>query len=352
MQSYKNHLVATFALLALLLALPFSASAQQGRVSFKISPTTIEDKVDPGMDRDFSINIENQGDVPTTLYPSAQNITGIGPDLKPVYSSIKDTEGFELASWITYQEKEITLNPKEQKTLHFTVHFPKNAEPGSHMAGVFLSDKPSDSQQTGSSIGFQIGAIVNFQVAGDIIENTQIREFYTTKDVYGAVNVGFTTKLENLGNVLSRPHGLIDITNMFGKKVASIPVNDNGGGIFPKGTREFSSEWKSDDVQLGRFEAVVALAVEGQNGTQTISRVLQFWILPMNIIAPLLGTLLFLIVLIYIIIRLYVRSQLAGVARPSRAQREAGGLSKTAAVVIALLIAIIIGLAILFFYFG
>lgn len=350
MQSYKTLLPLSLLVLSLFV-MPSIASAQS-KVSFKLSPTTIEDKVDPGADREFSITVENQGDAPAKLFPFAQNITGIGADFHPIYSSIKDTEGYELASWITYTESELNVNPKEKKTLHFTVHFPKDAHPGSHMAGVFLSDKPSDSLQNGSSVGFQIGSILNFQVAGEIIEDTRIREFYTTKNVYSSANVGFTIKLENLGNVLSRPHGLIDITNMFGKKVVSIPVNDSAAGIFPKGTREFSSEWKSDDLQLGRYEATVALAVEGANGTQTISRIVQFWVLPMNILAPVFGGLLFLIVLIYVVIRLYVRSQLAGITRPTRAQREAVGLSKSAAIVIALLVAIIIGLAVLFFYFG
>ncbi len=351
MQFYNKFLTLTLLITASLFVLPEVVSAQS-KVSFKLSPTTIEDKVDPGADKEFSINIENQGDSQTTLYPFAQNITGIGADFHPIYSAIKDTEGYELASWITYQESELVVNPREKKTLHFTVHFPKDAHPGSHMAGVFLSDKPSDSLQNGSSVGFQIGSILNFQVAGEIVEDTRIREFYTTKNIYSSANVGFTTKLENLGNVLSRPHGLIDITNMFGKKVASVPVNDSAAGVFPKGTREFSNDWKSEDLQLGRYEATVALAVEGVNGTQTISRVVQFWILPMNVLGPVFGGLLFLIVMIYVIIRLYVRSQLAGVARPTRAQREAVGLSKSAAVVIALLVAIIIGLAVLFFYFG
>jgi uncharacterized membrane protein len=71
----------------------------------------------------------------------------------------------------------------------------------------------------------------------------------------------------------------------------------------------------------------------------------------MNIIGPILGGLLFLIVIVYIIIRLYVRAQLAGISRPSRRSRDEG-LSKSAAIVIALLVAIIIGLAVLFFYFG
>jgi hypothetical protein len=350
MQSARRLTIAIIAMLSLALFSPAMANAQS-KVSFKLSPTTIEDKVDPGAERDFVLTVQNQGDGPATLYPSAQNITGIGPDFHSIYSTVKDAEGYALASWITYKESSITIAPGQEGKLHFTVKFPTDAHPGSHMAGIFLSDKPTDSVQNGTSIGFEIGSILNFQVAGDIVENTQVREFYTTKTVYGEPKVGFTTKVENLGNILSRPHGLIDITNMFGKKVASIPVNDSMAGVFPKATREFSSEWKSDDLELGRYTAVVALAVEGQSGTQTISRVIEFWVMPMNIIGPILGGLLFLIVIVYIIIRLYVRAQLAGISRPSRRSRDEG-LSKSAAIVIALLVAIIIGLAVLFFYFG
>ena len=341
-------------LVAILLMFSFAQTASaQGKVSFRLSPTTIEDKVDPGADKSFMLNIRNEGNAPATLYPSAQNITGIGPDLHPIYSTKKDSEGYELASWISYTEPQLVVGVGETKTLHFTVHFPKDAHPGSHMASVFLSDKPSDLQTSGSSIGFQIGAILSFQVAGDIVENTQIREFYSDKNVYGTPVVGFTTKLENLGNVLSRPHGLIDITNMFGKKVASVPVNESAAGVFPKSTREFTTTWKSEDIQFGRFEAVIALAVEGTNGTQTISRVLQFWVIPMNILGPVIGGLLFLIILIYVLLRLYVRNQLAGISRQNRSQRASStGLSRAAAVVIALLVAIIIGLVILFFFFG
>ena len=77
MQPYKKYLTVILVTLGLLLVLPSSVAAA-GKVSFKLSPTTIEDKVDPGMDRAFVLNVENQGDAAATLYPMAQNITGIG----------------------------------------------------------------------------------------------------------------------------------------------------------------------------------------------------------------------------------------------------------------------------------
>ena len=224
------------------------------------------------------------------------------------------------------------------------------------MAGVYLTDKSSSEIRNGSSIGFEVGSILSFSVAGEIIESTQIREFYASKSVYGEPKVGFTVRLENEGNILTKPVGFIDITNMFNKKVASILVNESEARVFPKTTREFSANWNSDSLEFGRYEAVVALVIRGVNGDQTISRVIQFWILPMNVLTPVLGGFLVLVLLVYVLLRLYIRGQLAGVRMSSRSaavqQRNTKGLSRLAVVVIALLVAIILGLFILFFYFG
>lgn len=350
MFSVKNILRSLLVILSIAILFPTTAGAQT-RVSFKLSPTTIEDNIDPGTDRAFVLHVQNLGDAPAKLFPLARNITGIGSDLHPIYSDQKDTEGNELASWITYKETQLDVSAGETKDLHFSIHFPKSAQPGSHMAGIFISDKSSGDVKNGSAIGFEVGSILNFRVAGDIIEDTQIREFYSSKTIYNIADVGFTVKVENRGNVLAKPRGLIDITNMFGKKVASILVNDSAAGVFPKTTREYKASWKPDDIQMGRFEAVVALAIEGVNGTQTISRVVQFWVLPMNILMPFFGGLLFVIILVYVLLRMYIRGQLqgAGTRQPRGAVQTTRGLSRLAAVVIALLIAVILGLMILFF---
>jgi hypothetical protein len=324
----------------------------QERVSFKISPTLIEENAEPSKAFSYVLHLQNLGTDEMTLYPIARNITGIGADQHPVYSMDKDANEYELASWVSYEESELTIKPGATRDLHFTVKFPENARPGSHMAGIFLVDKPSKEIKQGSAIGFEVGAILHFRMAGEVIDDTRIREFFTSKIIYSTPYVPFTIRLENIGNSLARPRGIIDITNMFGKKVASLPVNEETAAVFPKGMREFNTTWGPEDVQIGRFEAIVALSVEGANGSQTISRVLQFWILPMNILTPILGGFFVLILIVYILLRLYVRSQLRGLRSSRTVIRSTGGLSRLAAVVIGLLVAIIIGLFILFFYFG
>jgi hypothetical protein len=219
---------------------------------------------------------------------------------------------------------------------------------------MFLTQKPPGDLKEGAAVGLDIGAILHFQMAGDIIENTLMREFLTDKYIYGKPVVKFTVSAENKGNTLSRPQGLIDITDMFGKKVESLPVNESAYVISPENKGTYDVTWKPDGFVFGRFEAVVALAVPlVDGGNQTISSMTQFWVLPMNIIGPVLGGLLTFILVLYVLVRLYVRRQLTSLGvRGNASTRGARGLSSMAAVAIGLLFAIIVGLLILFFYFG
>lgn len=350
MSRLKNFARVLAVIVALVLLSPASVFAQE-TVSFKISPTLIEEKLEPGSTYDFAMTIQNLGTQDALLYPVARNIISIDDQQHPVYSSTEGDFQYELASWITYTESQLSLLPGETSMLHFKVSIPADASPGSHMAGVFLSSKPASDVKGGSAIALDVGSIIHFQIAGEIVQDTRIREFFSEKTVYGAPGASFTINVENLGNILSRPRGNIEITNMLGKKVALLPVNEDVFGIFPKKSRQFTATWAPEDMHFGRFEAIVALSIEGPQGNQTISRVLQFWVLPMNVIMPILGGLLGFIVVVYALLRLYVNRQLAGYRRSGGAQ-STGGLSRSAAVVIGLLVAVIISLVILFFFFG
>lgn len=329
--------------------LPIQVSAQQ-QVSMKIQPTLIEEKVDPGQVIIKTVSIANLGATQQTLYPVTRDITGIGADGRPIYSNEKvDSEGMSLASWVTFTDKEITVSPGGSRQVTFTITVPKEASPGSHFGGVFLTYQAPGETLNATGVGYEIGTVLNLQISGEIVEEAAIRSFSSNKFIYGEAKVHFTTRAENLGNVFIRPRGLVEIHSMFGKKVATLPVNDAGAGVLPKGERTYETDWLPEDLQIGRYEAIVALSYGGQ-GSQTISSKTEFWILPVNIVLPVLGGLLAFVLVVYVMLRLYVRRQLAGVARSRR--ENAVGLSRLAAVIIAILVAIIIGLMVLFFYFG
>lgn len=336
-------------LFCLFIVFPAVAFAQS-TVSVNLSPIIIEEKVVPGESRDLSLSVENRGDTEMSLTPFARNIIGMDVNRLPIYATKPEENTFDLASWITFKESRIVLPPGGRGVLNFTVQFPENARPGSHMAGLFVSQAAPEDIKLGSGVGFEVASILHFQMTGDIVEDTRIREFSAERFVYGTPDVTMRIVVKNLGNTFSRPQGLIDITDMFGKKVGMLPVNKEGSGVFPGDQREYLVTWKPEGLTLGRFDAALALAVPlVDGGNQTISGMTQFWVLPMKILGPVLGGLLVFIVVFYVLLKLYIRKQLGELRGGRVIYREVhGGVSRLTAVVIALLVALVLGLVLLF----
>jgi hypothetical protein len=97
---------------------------------------------------------------------------------------------------------------------------------------------------------------------------------------------------------------------MFGKRVDIITVNDPKGGVFPGTTRAYETIWKSDDLAIGRYQGVVSL-IYGEEGRETtVSGTVSFWVLPANIILPVIGILTFIALAIYFGVRLHIKRTL------------------------------------------
>jgi hypothetical protein len=112
-----------------------------------------------------------------------------------------------------------------------------------------------------------------------------------------------------LGNVHVKPMGVIEITDMFGRKVAALTVNDKGGNVLPKSTRLFSNIWK-DNFGFGRYQAMLALsygtpADKGGEGRKTMTMFWYFWVVPMKILVSAAASLLVLAALFLIFLRFY-----------------------------------------------
>ncbi len=337
-----------FIFLGMVVALPAAA------YGIVVKPAQIEQKVDPGTQKSFTMTVTNTGEANLTLYPIVRNVTGVNDSNHPVFEPQGDGIPHNIAAWLEFDKSPLIVEPKETASVAVVARFPEDATPGSHLAGFFFSDKPYvEGEILGAAVGFDVGAILHFQIAGDAITKASIRYFSTEKTMHGKPPVDFSVGIENQGNTLVRPVGMISIKSMMGKQVADLPINENGAGVFPKTTREWRAQWNPEEIVMGKFTASIALAIEGEDGSDTITRTVSFWILPTHILIPtILGFAAFILVS-YIALRLYVRSQLKAVSGGMKGKtRAAEGLSVFASVVIGILLAVIIGFLVLFFYFG
>lgn len=256
---------------------------------------------------------------------------------------------FETASWITVTSAPVTFEAGGTKEIPFSISVPTNAFPGSHFGGIFVDFRPQGRTETGASVGYRVGSIVIVKIPGETIEEAFIREFSTGKLLFGKADVPFTVRVENKGNTLVRPRGVLDITNMFGKKASSIVVNDAVAAVFPGTDRAFPVSWKSDEFEFGRYDAVASL-LYGEEGKKTISAALSFWVLPLEPIAWILGVTLGLTLLGFFIVKRHIRNKLreAGIVSGKSVSTRGGGLSRLTVTILFLVLFILVFLGVLF----
>ena len=337
----------------LLVALP-SAVFAQSKSGVTISPPTTEENVTPGQLYSYTIKVENVGDATQVLYPKLRDITGIAKDGQPQFAKDGEESGYGLSSWVSFDKTSLTIPMRGSAVLGVIVHVPDTATPGAHIGSIALTETSPAQTTTGSAVGYERRSILSLRVAGEVVEKASIRQFFADHIFFTKPEVVFTTTIVNEGNVFSRPRGFIDITNMFGKKVDTLPVNEGGASTFPLSERDFVTNWTSNDFHMGKYVAELTLTVEGAQGFQSILATTQFWVVPMNVLIPVLGGLLFLVVVFRIVLGMYIKKQIARVTGMSGAtlsprQKEAASLSRLSVVVIALLLALLLGLLLLFF---
>ena len=326
----------------------------QEAVSINLRPALFEERVEPGGFYSSEIKVVNEGDIAQTLYLVVRDIVGVRDDGRTPVFADDDIErtGLELSSWVSFDEGPHIFMPREEKTIPFSIRFPENISPGGHFAGVFLSNVPDSPEMVGSAVGYNVGAIMNFRVAGDIFEEARIREFRVGKFVYNEPKVNFSVLVENLGNVLIRPQGSIEITGMFGFKSDNVLVNPTVGGVFPGADRRFDVLWEQDGFHLGRYQAVLSMAY-GEDERKTMVSTVSFWIIPAKTISIVLGGLILFIVIIAVAVQAYIRNKLKVLAESQKIPLEeiAGPgkpMSRFAIMAIAVIFATLLFISLLF----
>lgn len=293
----------------LLFTLTTNVAHAQATMGLQMRPAVIEEKVEPGEVRSFTIQVTNVADEEKTLYLSSQDIVNIDSGGVPIFAAENETTPYELSSWVVLPTSIIVLRGGETRDVTFTVRVPKDATPGSHFGGIFFEAKPQQGQETGAAVGARVGTVMNLLTAGDITEDVIVREFSTEKFIYDSPPILFGMNIENRGNVLARPHGAIEIVDMFGKKVGTVEVNATGAAVFPQGTRQYSEEWDTEGLVFGRYSATLNI-VYGEEERRTVIRSTSFWVLPLKPTLIVLGSILAGILLVYMLVRSYIRRKL------------------------------------------
>lgn len=297
-----------FSLGAVILLTPFfvlAQSANRTAQGLSISPFVLERQMSRGESLHESIELTNTTARTLPVDISVKDFAADGTTgQQTFFDPGQGDQGYSLASWITITNSpKVVLSSGEKTQVDFTIAPPALAEDGGHYGAIIFSFQGAPLEGSAVQVSQKIGALILIKL-GKANEDGLLDSFSTKQAVYNAPPVVFVTRFHNTGNVHVKPRGAIAIYNMFGKKIASLLVNENANNVLPNSQRDFDSTWK-DTFAFGPYTAKAEL-VYGDSGS-VVRGETRFWILPWKLILAIAFGLSILIFLLTYGVRRYNR---------------------------------------------
>jgi hypothetical protein len=294
-----------------------TASTPGSGSALEIAPPVLILKADPGQTINTQINLR---DISLTKQIVASQVDDFGADGEaglPKINIDNSTPGpYSIIKWIS-PPAELTLDSKQIKTLPLTIHVPINASPGGYYGVVRFTATAPELKGTGVALAPSLGALIFIRVNGDAKESMSVAGFVATNPgetksawLFEQTPVNFDIRLQNTGNVFEQPAGVISITDMFGKKVADVNVNEPPGYVLPHSIRKFSqvlNEGQLGDRWLfGKYTATLKLTYGAKS--QTLNETMTFWVIPWRLILVIIVVLIAVIIALIFGIKRYNQS--------------------------------------------
>lgn len=259
-----------------------------------IAPFILERQMDKGQTLNESIEVTNTTNKALPVDISIKDFAPQGDNgQQTFYNPGEGDPTYSLSKWITINNSpKLVLRAGEKTQVNFTLTAPQDADNGGHYGAVIFSFSGAPSSGSAVEVSQQIGAIILVKL-GKSTEDGTINKFSTSHFLYQYPPVTFLTRFRDNGNVHVKPRGSITITNMFGKKIGTTLVNQNGGNVLPNSERVFESLW-DERFAFGHYTAKVEL-VYGDSGSVVTAQT-SFWVIPWKIV---LGIAIALFILIF-----------------------------------------------------
>ncbi len=291
---YKRIVFLAVVVLSLIFAVAVGKTNAIDETGISISPLTFDLAGNPGDTLVNEIIVRNSGKELININVESQDFVAHGEEGDVALTEERTT--YSLSSWIDVDDGRFQLSGGQQKRIKFSVRIPYNAEPGGHYASVFAHlSPPTGSANSGAYIGQKIGSLVLLRVAGTATESAEVESFKTDKSQYSKGPINFDLRVKNTGSVHVKPKGMIAITDIWGKKVADVPVEQKN--VLPGAIRHTTSEW-TEAPKFGKYTATL-LTYYGADNKQ-LTAATTFWIIPWKTILIWAGIILAIAILAYL----------------------------------------------------
>lgn len=297
-------------------ARPTAQSTANNGQALEIAPPVIYVNADPGETVKTQILIRDISSGDLLVNGQVNNFVSGGEDGTPKIILDKDEDANNAYSMVDWVEPlpSLRLVPREIKTMTATINVPKDASPGGHYAVIRFTSVPPSLEGSGVSLSASIGVLVLVTVSGKITEGINIESISVSRNskkgsFFESGPLEFSERIKNTGNVHVQPKGQLSITNMFGKKLTDLNINQPPGNVLPQSIREFKQSLDSAVIGnkrlFGRYTAklTVTYGTDKKTATSTIT----FWVIPYKIVALVIAILIALFFLFRFLLKRYNR---------------------------------------------
>jgi hypothetical protein len=258
-------------LTALLLIFPLFGFAQ-----LTANPSVVDQTARIRDNFTFSLLVENEDDSTVRFYPVLVNFLKEGginfnPERSNQYKNLSD--------FLQLERGRFQLASGETERLDLTIDVNIGVEPGTYYGKIIFSQGSTRKEaQENAKINNYPEVFVRVEVVEGIVENAQLKNFKTIKDIFLTSGVQFSTQIQNIGNRAIEPDGSIFIyKERNNREVGVIEINPDEESIKPQEEFNFENLWKEGG--FGKYKAVLR-AEYGQKTTRDLQGTIYFWILP------------------------------------------------------------------------
>ena len=302
---------------------PVAAQGQES-LKFSITPPLFKISMNPGQTWPGTVKLVNNNSYAVTMYAEVLDFkSGATGGVEFIKDSGGGKREGALSSWVEINREPIVIESGQSQEIPFNIKLPADAGPGGHYAAILIGSKPPEATAEGSAIKISsmLASLLLVRVSGEVVERGEIREFSVEKSLSGDLSAKFKVKFANTGNTHLLPQGELRLTNLWGETRAVFPINQksNFGNVLPNSEKVWDYSWHGSSTLMdaGRLRADLVIGF-GEEVPQTDTRTVYFWTFNLKPTAIVFGSIIFIILLIVLLIRGYIRRSL----RQVRAQAE------------------------------
>ncbi len=272
----------------------------ESRGDFVLEPGKIEIFMNPGETVTKNIAIISRINRKASFSVTTEDFIGSQNPDTPVILLGDEKSPYSFKDNIKPDVESFNLDLGQRIEIPVTVTAPIDAQPGGFYSSVIVSSLPDSGNGTNASAATRVisrvGVLFFVRINGDVKEVGSLEDLRVTGPRQGFLQSGplsFEMLFRNSGNVHLVPYGIITITNIFGQKVAELPVD--AYFALPNSLRYRQVTWPKEFL-FGYYKA----HLEMHRGYSNLvdEKDVTFWVLPWIYIG--LGlVILFLIFMLY-----------------------------------------------------